>query len=153
MQPSSRPPDASLWQTRAAKLFCTLVAVGTLWLLLRYAAPVVVVFLIAWATAALIDPLSRKTAALTHLPRKLWAMLYLVLTLLLLGLLGVLAVRRLSREVGELFDWLAQHGDTLHGRLDQILGAPDGLLARFPFLGDAASSLPTQTSMLKSRPS
>ncbi len=132
--------EQRIWQTRAARLFCYLATAALVWLAVRFAGSVLWVLLLAWGVAALVDPLARKTEQLLHLPRRLCAALYVLLFLAAAVTLGVLAVRRLTEELRELFE-LAQENQAM---LSEIVASFSEKLRtvshRLPFLSALSSS-------------
>ena len=90
------------WQERAARLFCAALAVLAAYLAIRYGGAVLVVFGGALAVAALVYPLSVRTARLTHLPQRLCAVLYVLLLLAALGGLAAFVLVRLGEEIADL---------------------------------------------------
>ena len=113
--------EGSGWESFAAKLFCLLAGVLLGYLAVRYAGRAALVFLIAWAVAAVIDPLARKTEKHLRLPRKLCAAVYVTVLLGLLGLVLFFAVRRLVRELEGLLEWLSDNGAVVVQKLGEAM--------------------------------
>lgn len=129
-------PD-SPWGERAAKLICLAFAVAVLWLTVRYAAPILAVFLIAWAVASVIHPLAKRTHRAWRIPQKLCAAVYFLLFLVLLGWLLFFGIARLMEECGEWLAWLdANHEQTEQACL-AILDRAGQWLSRLPFVRHA----------------
>ena len=123
------------WMLRAARVICAAGAAAGIFLLLRFALPLLAPFLAAWGIALLLHPLAEKMSHHTHIPRRLCAILLLTLTLLLLALLLTLGANRLIYELQRLLGWLSGDGGeklaALAGRL-RTWGA--SLRQSFPFL-------------------
>ena len=124
----------SFWQERAARFFCYLAVAVSVWLGVRLAGSVLGVLLIAWVVAAIVDPLSRKTSRLLHLPRRLCAALYVLLFLATAVSFGVLAVRRLTEELRELFDFAQNNQEVLGQRIHSLSEKLRAVWERLPFL-------------------
>lgn len=94
------------WERIAAMLFCLLCGSGIVYVVLRFALPPLLPFLIAWAISACIRPMAKKLSKASKLPFKLCAFLLLTV-LLLFGTWGIrAAVYRLLTELGGLLDTL-----------------------------------------------
>ncbi|MBQ9085644.1 MAG: sporulation integral membrane protein YtvI [Clostridia bacterium] len=134
------------WQERAAKLFCVGLLIGGIVLVLRWLSPLVWVLLISACVAAVVDPLARKTAEHTHLPRKLCAVFYVILLLLLLGgLIGWGAVR-LWKELESLAAWMSANPGWLEERMEYLSQWMERISDRVPFLsmGEGAEGWMTE---------
>lgn len=132
--------DGDRWQTRASKLFCLLAIALLVYLTLRYAGGVLLVFSIAWAVAAVIDPLARKTEQRIGLPRKLWAVLYVILLLVFLGVGVFWIVSRLARELEGLMAWLGEHAPVIVGKIGEGVAYLGELPAKWTGEAQSASA-------------
>lgn len=120
------------WQKTASILFCALVAVGLFFLVGKYVIAIVMPFLIAWAVALVVCPAANAVAARTHLPRKLSAVVLLLLLFGLVAVLLTLGVNRLMGELGRLVEQFTT-GDGLTRLIDGIERAG----TKLPLPGDA----------------
>ncbi|MBO5938669.1 MAG: sporulation integral membrane protein YtvI [Clostridia bacterium] len=128
------------WRERAAKIFCFAMLLLGIYLVLRYAKTLLIVIAIVWGVSAVIDGLARRTARVTHLPRKLLAVLYLILLIVLLGAILFLALHRLWRELEELVLWMEENRDVIGEKVSAVMASTEELIARIPILGDAKTS-------------
>ncbi len=134
------------WQLWAARGICIALALGAAYLLFRYAKGILIVFGIAWAVAAVVYPLSVRTARATHLPQRLCAVLYVLLLLsLLLGGVLFLAVR-LGEEVQELLARMEASDGGMAGALTRVWDAFMTRLSSLPLIGSLADLLRTPKS-------
>ncbi|MBQ7346672.1 MAG: sporulation integral membrane protein YtvI [Clostridia bacterium] len=105
--------ERSNWERRAAILITVCLGMALLYLVLRYALPLFLPFLVAWGLALMVRPLSVRLAKRTGIPQKVLAV---VLLLLLLGgvlFLAGLSVRRLVTELQNLLERLLSEGSGL----------------------------------------
>lgn len=121
------------WQGWAARLFVWLVAAGAAALLVRYALPIVLPFLIAWGMGAVIHPLAERFSRRTRLPMGLCAAVLLLLLLSLITTLLVAAVGRVLQEAERLLLRLESEGEDVGARLAQWLGEMREITSRLPF--------------------
>ncbi len=120
------------WQAAASKLFCALVAgVGIGWIF-KHAVAVPVILAIAWAVAAIIDPLARATERRLKIPARVCAVVYVLLLLLLLGTLLFLLVGRLLRELRALMTWMGENPAWIGQKIGALLSAANKLFADLP---------------------
>ncbi|MBQ7320948.1 MAG: sporulation integral membrane protein YtvI [Clostridia bacterium] len=122
------------WQTWAAVIFVMLTAVAGVYLLFRYAAGILLPFLIAWGVGLIIHPFACKVSRRLHLPQKLCAA---VLMLLLLGwvtLFLLFAANRLLAEAQHLLLWLEREGATLGEGLSAAVERLRAFAARLPLV-------------------
>ncbi len=129
--------QSGTWQTRAAKIFCFAMLLLGLYLILSYAKTLLIVIAIVWGISAVIDTLARKTARVTHLPRKLLAVLYLLLLIVLLGGVLFLALHRLWRELEELALWLEENRGVIGEKISEGMASAETMLSKIPILGSA----------------
>lgn len=125
------------WQLRAAKLFCVTVILLGGWLLLRYARTLLVVLLLVWGVSAAVDALARRTERLFKIPRKLCAVIYVILLLLLLGLLIFFALNRLVEELEDLILWMEENGEMIGQKLGAFFESAERFSERLPFMKHA----------------
>ena len=119
------------WERVAAILISVLAGTVSVYLLFRYAFPLFLPFLLAFAVSALIRPVANKLAGRTRLSRGLCAVL---LRLLVFGLGGWglwLGSVRLLSELANLVERLLSEGGMLDA-MDAIKGWIDKMGSRFP---------------------
>ena len=123
------------WERISAILICVLSGGTVLYLLFRYALPLLLPFLLAYAISCLVRPLANKFSSRTHLPRGLCAT---VLLLLVFGVggWGIWAGSvRLVTELGNLAERLLSDGG-IFDAMDSLMlwveniGAQFGLLSQ-----------------------
>lgn len=121
------------WERVAAILISVLVGGALLYLFFRYALPLLLPFLLAFAVSLMIRPLANKIAKKTHLPRGICS---IVLLLLVFGLGGwglwAGSVRLLS-ELGNLVERLLSDGGAFDA-IDSLMLWAEGIGARFGLL-------------------
>lgn len=99
------------WETRAAVVICAAAGVAAALLGARLLFGVLLPFVLAWGLSLAVAPAANALAGKTSVPRKVWAVLLLVLTLGLL-VAGISAgVARGIRELEELLAALLAEGD------------------------------------------
>lgn len=99
------------WETRAAVVICAAAGVAAALLGARLLFGVLLPFVLAWGLSLAVAPAANALAKKTRVPRKVWAVLLLVLTLGLL-VAGISAgVARGIRELEELLAALLAEGD------------------------------------------
>ena len=99
------------WETRAAVVICVAAGVAAALLGARLLFGVLLPFVLAWGLSLAVAPAANALAEKTRVPRKVWAVLLLVLTLGLL-IAGISAgVARGIRELEELLAALLAEGD------------------------------------------
>ena len=123
------------WRTRAAKWFCLALLFLGGYLILTYAKTLVIIVAIVWGVSAVIDSLARKTAKVTHLPRKFLAVLYLLLLIALIGAVLFFALTRLWEELGELALWTEENSGVIEEKVSQVTASLTSFFSRFPFIG------------------
>ena len=104
------------WETRAAVVICAAAGVAAALLGARLLFGVLLPFVLAWGLSLAVAPAANALAGKTSVPRKVWAVLLLVLTLGLI-VAGISAgVARGIRELEELLAALLAEGDYEIGR-------------------------------------
>ena len=126
--------EGTRWQTWASMLFIGLCALAAAYVLSRYATGVVLPFLIAWAVGLVIHPMAVKVSERLHLPRKLCAVVLMLLLLSLITLLIVLAADRLFYEIQRLLEWMERDGAVLGERLAAWIERMRQVIERIPLL-------------------
>lgn len=130
-------PEKKLnWQTIASILFCILVALLALFLVGKYVITAVMPFLIALGIAYLLRPAVEFLSQKLKMPKKLCAVLLLILLFLLVGFLLTLAANRLLYELGRLVDHLSSESERIGEFLSNILSRVGGISSRIPILKD-----------------
>ncbi len=92
------------WETRAAMVICAAAGVAAVLLGVRLLFGVLLPFVLAWGLSLAVSPAANALAGKTRVPRKVWAVLLLVLTL---GLLVAGISAGVARGIRELEDLLA----------------------------------------------
>ncbi len=122
------------WKRWAAVLFCVAVGGVAVFLLVRYALPVFLPFLLAWGISLIVRPLSKKISQNLSISQKLCAALLLTMILGGTVLLVFGALKRLLQESERLLEQLFSDG----GELAQIANGSwdlfDWLTAKVGFL-------------------
>ncbi len=131
------------WQSRAARWLCYALAILAVYAIFHFASTVLIVFGIALAVGAAVYPLSVRTARLLHLPRRLCAVIYVLVLLILLGtLLGILAAR-VAGEVQELLVRWESGEDGIAGAIGRVLDTLTERLSHLPVIGPLVGMLGT----------
>lgn len=121
------------WERIAAILICIAFGGALGFLLLRYAAPVLLPFALAWLISLPLTPLSKAIAKRFHLPQKLCAVILLT-SCVALGAWGLVALAwRLLLEAGHLVEQLLSGGGLLDAMERGMLWLEEWG-ASFPFL-------------------
>ncbi len=128
---SFRPVD---WKKYAAVTVSVSAALLALWLLMKYGVRVLLPFLLAWVLSLLIAPLADAVSRATHLPRRLSAVLLLLLALALLVGVIVFSLNRLFREIEGLFRFWTEDPERLGNTIQQIVDYFSELGEKIPFL-------------------
>ena len=121
------------WERISAILICILSGGAVGYFVFRYALPLLLPFLVAYAVSSLVRPLANKIASRTHLPRGLCAT---VLLLLVFGLggWGIWAGSvRLIAELGNFVERLLADGGILDA-MDALMLWTEEIGIRFGFL-------------------
>ena len=128
------------WQRLASVLFCALVAVGAFFLIGKYVIAVVMPFVIAWIIAMAIRRPAEGLAKRLRMPRRLAAVLLLLLLFALLGTLLTLGIGRLVRELGRLVERFTSGDVTVGEQVSRLLEQVHRVSDRIPFLADSDRS-------------
>ncbi len=118
-----------IWQERAGWGICAALAVLALFLVMKYALGVLLPFLIAWAVAAVVYPVSCRLAGKTGLPQRFWAAVLVLLMLAALGFLTFLAVSRLAEEVQALMVRLRENREAVTAAVERLLSPVERFFA------------------------
>lgn len=122
------------WERLAAMLFCAGAGCALLYLLLRYAFPFFLPFLIAWLISLAVRPLADRLARRTGCPKAVCAVLLLLLFLGgMLFLLGA-SVWRLVLELEHLLERLLAEGGGVSDLVDGSVDFFDALTSHVGFL-------------------
>ncbi len=106
-----------------------LIAFCCLFLFVKFLLPILLPFLLAWVLARLLQPLMAFALRTARLPRKVVALLFILLFTALAGGLSFLFVSRIVREIRSFLSYLTAHSD---GILSSFLDFADGITARLP---------------------
>ncbi len=121
------------WERIAAILICIVLGGGIGFVLLRYAFPILLPFLLAWLISLPLNPLSKTIAKRFHLPQKLCAGILLT-ACVALGAWGLVVLAwRLLLEAGHLVEQLLSGGG-LFDAMERAMLWLEELGASFPFL-------------------
>lgn len=131
---SAEPKKVGVWQERAAKIFVVAAVIGAGYLALSYLFWPVLPFLLAFFLSLIIRPCAAFLERKCRMPRRVGAILLLVLLLFLLGMLFTWGCRRLLSEAQQLLDHIGNGGDLLGARIEQALEVLSGLTEHIPFL-------------------
>ena len=124
-----------IWQERAGWGICAALAVLALFLVMKYALGVLLPFLIAWAVAAVVYPVSCRLAGKTGLPQRFWAAVLVLLMLAALGFLTFLAVSRLAEEVQALMVRLRENREAVTAAVERLLSPVERFFAKTAYSG------------------
>ena len=121
------------WERVAAILICVLAGGALLYLIFRYALPLLLPFLLAYAVAWMIRPVANKISKKTHLPRGLCSVV-LLLVVFGLGGWGLWAGSvRLIAELGNLVERLLSDGG-IFDAMDSLMLWAEKIGTRIGFL-------------------
>ena len=121
------------WERLAAILICILSGGAVAYLTFRYALPLMLPFLVAYAVSSLVRPVANKIASRTHLPRGLCATILLLLGFGFGGW-GIWAGSvRLVTELGNLAERLISDGGILDA-MDSLMLWAEEIGTHFGFL-------------------
>ena len=126
----ARPFD---WQTFAAKLFCVALAIGASYFFLGTVVGILLPFVLAFLLAALIRPLARFLEDKIRFPRRVGAILLLLLVLAVLSWVLVAVCGRLIGEARRLLAWLTSDPDALGKRVEAVTDFLTGITSHLPF--------------------
>ncbi len=130
-------PEKDLkWQTRASILFCITMALVALFLFGKYIVSALLPFLIALAIALVLRPAIDFLSKKAKLPKKLCAVLLLILIFFLLGLALTLGVNRLIAELYRLVDRLSGKSEQIGEMLSALFLRVGNISSRIPILKD-----------------
>lgn len=124
----------SVWQERAAVLFVILATGVIVYLLLARVVGLLMPFLLALLLAAVVRPIAALLERKWRLPRRVGAILLLLLLLGLSVTLVTLVCRRAITELERLADYVSGGGELLGARIEQALEVLTGLTEHIPFL-------------------
>lgn len=100
------------WKYYATVSVCVLSVGVIVYLLFRYALPIFIPFLIAFAIGAIVSPVASRLSEKTKIPRAVWGVFLTLLLLTLVTLLLALAVDRLMSELIHLLENLKSETGT-----------------------------------------
>lgn len=127
------------WVGRAARLFCLGAGILIVALLVRYALPCIVPFLLAWLLSFPIRRGARIMERRLHLSRRIAACLLLLALLLPLGALGVLLIEHTVTEAQQLLTNLGS-GEKIISALEHSMQALESMAERIPLLSKLSQS-------------
>lgn len=122
------------WQDLAAKLFCFALVIGACYFFFGTVVGILLPFVLAFLLAALIRPLAQFLENKLHFPKRLGAILMLLLILAVLSWALVAICGRLVSEVQRLLSWLASDPDALSRRIEAMTDFVTGITSHLPFL-------------------
>lgn len=124
---------------KASKWLCISIFLLSAYLLLKYAMGIFLPFLIAFLVGAIVYPISVKTAKVTHLPRKLCAVITVLLLLILFGIVMFFTFKKVFQEVTVLIDRATDESDPIGAWIKNSLDMILSITERIPFLKDSAN--------------
>ncbi len=113
-------------------LFVGIVALGGGYLFVRYAAGILLPFVLAWGLGLIIHPVAERLSARTRLPKKLCAVVLLLLLLSLIVGLLVVAADTLLDEIRHLLSRLEADGGGLGRHLADLIERVRRFTSRLP---------------------
>ena len=133
----------SVWQGRAARLFCILVVTSAAVIVLKYASFAVFVMLASLLIAFAVNGIASFLASRTHLPKRSCAAVTVILifTVFLVG--TVFAVSKLFRECERFVLWMSENRDIIYAHALELVYR---LRSYLPFLDE----LPEGSELVRS---
>lgn len=131
---SSGTERAIDWKKYAAVTVSVSAALFAFWILLKYGVRILMPFLLAWVLSLLVTPPAEALAKKTGIPKKLSALILLVLSLALLVFVIFFALNRLFREIEGLISFLAEDPERLGHAIQQIVEYFSNFGGNSPFL-------------------
>ena len=122
------------WERLAAILVSIALGVVALGLFFRYLLPILFPFLIAWLLSLIIRPVSARLHRATGIPKKLWAVLLLILFLSGIVLLVGFSVSRALEELRRLVSRLLEEQGGVRGFLEGSVRTFEDFCSRSTFL-------------------
>ena len=112
------------WKAVAAFLFCVLFAAAAVYVAIKYAFPILLPFIIAWALSLVTDPIAERLSKRLKIGKKPLSVLLTAALLALIFLILSRAVTRLVFEAERLIEWLASDsgrlGESIASLFDKI---------------------------------
>lgn len=130
--------ESSPWQEHAAKVFLILSGLAAAYLLFSHVLWLILPFLSAFLLAAVIRPGAAFLERKWKLPRRVGAVLLLVLLLAVLGILITLGCRQLILEMQKLTDHI-KNGELPNIHLEEVFEVLTGLTEHIPLLSHLKS--------------
>jgi len=127
------------WKYYGTVSVCLLAVGAIIYLLFRYALPIFIPFLIAFAVGSLVSPVATRLSEKTKIPRAVWGVFLMLLLLTLLSILLALAVDRLMSELVHLLGKLnSEQGSSF---IDNTVEYMSNLTSRLPILRELRRSM------------
>jgi len=133
------PEKNTRWETRAAKLFCISIIVLIFWLTFKYIIGIIFPFVISFSVAAIVYPLSEKTAKKIKIPQKLLAFIYVIVVIAALGIGITFAINRGVSEISALLIRLEEQGDGIISSAENFVDRITDLISKIPLLRNLKS--------------
>ena len=124
------------YKNLAAKLVCIACGIATIYLLLEYGLAVVLPFVVAFCVGVPINKLSQRINQRTRVPKKLFAVIFVLLTLSVIALLVYYGLNRLLSEIEELVSFSQSSGGGVGDMVDGVLGRIDSFARKLPILNE-----------------
>ncbi len=118
----------------ASIFFCIIAVLLLIYLLFEYALGIILPFAIAFFVGAPIYSLSVKINKASRIPRKLCALILVVLFFGALALIVFISFNRLFLELEELIEWLRSESDSLRDAVGGVFGYLEGFSSKIPFI-------------------
>lgn len=122
------------WKKYAAITVSVSAALFALWILMKYGVHVLLPFLLSWVLSLLIAPLAEALSRVTRIPKKLCAVLLLLLSLALLVGVIIFSLNRLFREIEGLFRFWTSDPEHLGKIIQQMVEYISEIGDKIPFL-------------------
>lgn len=119
------------------------IALGFLWLFLRYGLGIVMPFFLAWVLSLCLTPIAERIAVRTRFPKKLCAVILLFLAVAVLCTVIGLLANRIFREIEDILSQIAENPQKVEGVKQQIVEYLSKIVRSVPFFssfGDAELS-------------
>lgn len=119
---------------RASILFCVIAFIFLFYLLFEYALGIILPFAIAFFVGAPIYSLSVRINKTLRIPRKLCAVVLVILFFGALAVIVFISFNRLFIELEELIEWLRSDSESLREAVGGFFGYLEGFSSKIPFI-------------------
>ena len=122
------------WERIAAIVICAAAGGTALYLIYRFALPLLLPFLVAWVLSLAVRPMAERLSARLHISKKICASVLLTLLLISVVVLCCLLIVRLTAELQRLLERLLAENGSFSAWLKGPLDLFDTLTSRIGFL-------------------